>query len=65
VGGGLYFGAEKTLGAGTFFSGLIDDVRIYSAALSAEEVAPYSPQTAQHIQRAGSFGELPAFFVQK
>jgi hypothetical protein len=37
--GGLYFGAEKTLGAGTFFSGLIDDVRIYNVALSAEEVA--------------------------
>jgi len=37
--GGLYFGAEKTLGAGTFFSGLIDDVRIYNVALSAEEIA--------------------------
>jgi hypothetical protein len=37
--GGLYFGAEKTLGAGTFFSGLIDDVRIYDEVLSAEEVA--------------------------
>jgi len=36
--GGLYFGAEKTLGAGTFFSGLIDDVRIYNVALSAEEI---------------------------
>lgn len=37
--GGLYFGAEKTLGAGTFFSGLIDDVRIYNKALSEEEIA--------------------------
>ncbi len=37
--GGLYIGAEKTLGAGTFLSGLIDDVRIYDEALSAEEVA--------------------------
>jgi len=37
--GGLYIGASKTLEAGTFFSGLIDDVRIYSVALSAEEVA--------------------------
>jgi hypothetical protein len=37
--GGLYFGAEKTLGAGTFFSGLIDDVRIYDKALTAGEIA--------------------------
>ncbi len=37
--GGLYFGAGKTLDAGSFFSGLIDDIRIYNVALSAEEVA--------------------------
>lgn len=37
--GGLYFGGEKTLGAGTFLSGLTDDVRIYNVALSAEEIA--------------------------
>ena len=37
--GGLYFGAGKTLDAGSFFSGLIDDVRIYDRALNAEEVA--------------------------
>ena len=37
--GGLYFGADKRLGQGTFFSGLIDDVRIYDEMLSAEEVA--------------------------
>jgi hypothetical protein len=37
--GGLYIGADKTLDAGTFFSGLIDDVRIYNAVLSAEEIA--------------------------
>ncbi|MHC4229016.1 MAG: LamG-like jellyroll fold domain-containing protein [Planctomycetota bacterium] len=37
--GGLYFGAGKTLDAASFFSGLIDDVRIYPLALSAEEVA--------------------------
>ena len=36
--GGLYFGAGKDLDAGGFFSGLIDDVRIYDAALSAEEI---------------------------
>jgi hypothetical protein len=36
--GGLYLGTGKTLDAGTFFSGLIDDVRIYDKALSAEEI---------------------------
>lgn len=37
--GGLHIGADKTLGAGTFFSGLIDDVRIYNVALSTEKIA--------------------------
>jgi hypothetical protein len=37
--GGLCIGASKTLGAGTFFSGLIDDVRIYDVALNAEKIA--------------------------
>ena len=37
--GGLYIGAGKTLASGTFFSGLIDDVRIYNVALSAEKIA--------------------------
>ena len=36
--GGLYIGANKTLGAGTFFSGLIDDVRIYNQALTTEQI---------------------------
>jgi len=36
--GGLYFGAGQALGTGTFFSGLIDDVRIYDAALTTEEI---------------------------
>jgi len=37
--GGLYIGAGKTLDAANFFSGLIDDVRIYNEAQSAEEIA--------------------------
>lgn len=37
--GGLYFGADKMLQSGTFFSGMIDDIRIYDEVLSAEEVA--------------------------
>jgi len=37
--GGLHIGAGKNLDAGTFFSGLIDDVRIYNKALNAEEIA--------------------------
>jgi len=32
--GGLYFGADSALASGTFFSGLIDDIRIYSRAVS-------------------------------
>jgi hypothetical protein len=37
--GGLHIGAGKNLDAGSFFSGLIDDVRIYNQALSADEIA--------------------------
>jgi hypothetical protein len=36
--GGLYIGTDKNLDAGTFFSGLIDDVRICNVALSIEEI---------------------------
>jgi hypothetical protein len=36
--GSLHFGAGKNRGAGTFFCGLIDDVRVYNAALSAAEI---------------------------
>ena len=31
---GLYIGAGKNLEAGSFFSGLIDDVRIYNRAIT-------------------------------
>ena len=37
--GGLYFGTGNNLDSGTFFSGLIDDVRIYNKALSPIEIA--------------------------
>ena len=33
-GGGLYFGAGCTHAPGTFFSGLIDDIRIYNRVVS-------------------------------
>jgi len=36
--GGLHFGASKDLDAGSFFCGLIDDVRVYNVALSAAEI---------------------------
>jgi L-ascorbate metabolism protein UlaG (beta-lactamase superfamily) len=36
--GGLYFGAGGTLDAGTFWLGLLDDIRIYNQALGAAEV---------------------------
>jgi len=32
--GDLYFGADKTLAAGSFWSGLIDDIQVYGVALS-------------------------------
>jgi hypothetical protein len=37
--GGLTIGAASTLEPGSFFSGLIDDVRIYDRALTEEEIA--------------------------
>jgi N-acetylneuraminic acid mutarotase len=37
--GNLCIGCGNEFDAGTFFSGLIDDIRIYSVALSAEEIA--------------------------
>ena len=37
--GGLYIGVGNNWAAGSFFSGLIDDVRIYRQALSAEDIA--------------------------
>jgi hypothetical protein len=36
--GGLHTGAGKNLEAGSFWSGLIDDLRFYNQALSAEEI---------------------------
>ena len=36
--GGLYIGTSKTLDTGTFFSDLIDDVRIYNYALSENDI---------------------------
>jgi len=36
--GSLRFGADKDLSAGSFFSGLIDDIQIYNVALSAKEI---------------------------
>ncbi|MHC4536270.1 MAG: LamG-like jellyroll fold domain-containing protein [Planctomycetota bacterium] len=37
--GGLYIGTGKALEAGTYFSDLIDDVRIYNKALNKDEIA--------------------------
>jgi len=37
--GGLHIGAAKNLENGSYFSGPIDDVRIYNIALTAEEIA--------------------------
>jgi len=35
---GLYIGAASTLEPGGFFSGLIDDVRIYDVTLTSEDI---------------------------
>ncbi|MHC4433782.1 MAG: LamG domain-containing protein, partial [Planctomycetota bacterium] len=35
--GGLYIGSRKTLDAGSFWSGLVDDVRLYGGALNNAE----------------------------
>ena len=40
--GGLHIGAGKSLEASSFWFGLIDDVRIYDQALSAEEIEKLS-----------------------
>jgi len=37
--GGLYIGTSKSLDEGSFFTGLIDDIRIYKKALSTEQIA--------------------------
>jgi hypothetical protein len=37
--GGVYIGASKDLDSTSFFSGMIDDVRIYKQALTTEEIA--------------------------
>ncbi|MHC4328661.1 MAG: LamG-like jellyroll fold domain-containing protein [Planctomycetota bacterium] len=38
--GSLYFGIGSTLAADTYFSGLIDDVRIYNQAVSPQSRNP-------------------------
>ena len=42
MGTGLFIGTGCYREPGTFFSGLIDDVRIYNVALTAEEIAALS-----------------------
>jgi len=37
--GAIYIGVNKNLDSGTFFSGLIDDVRIYNIALTSEQIS--------------------------
>ena len=36
--GGLHFGAGSNIQTASFFSGLIDDIRIYNRALTAEDI---------------------------
>ncbi len=50
---GLYFGVGKNYAAGTFWSGLIDDIRIYNRAVSPKEITAMdlsaNPQRKKHI----------------
>ncbi|MFC1635616.1 LamG-like jellyroll fold domain-containing protein [Planctomycetota bacterium] len=39
---GLYIGAGQILDAGSFFSGLIDDVRIYNRVLTSEDIEVFA-----------------------
>jgi hypothetical protein len=39
AGRSLYIGAGSGLEPGTFWAGLVDDVRIYNKALTSEEIA--------------------------
>jgi hypothetical protein len=39
AGSDLHIGTSKNLDEGSFFYGLIDDVRIYDVALTAEKIA--------------------------
>jgi hypothetical protein len=43
----LYIGVDKNYTAGTFFSGLIDDVRIYDRALTADEITTLAQSSLQ------------------
>ena len=40
--GGLYIGTDKNLNAEAFFTGSVDDVRIYDVALSGDEIEAFS-----------------------
>ena len=60
-GTGLYMGAGSKLSKGTFWSGLIDDVRIYSRVGEAITLAaqlPCSKSIQRITQRAESFSAL-------
>ncbi|MFC1793728.1 LamG-like jellyroll fold domain-containing protein, partial [Planctomycetota bacterium] len=47
--GGLYFGAGETLGKSDFWSGLIDDVRIYDRALNPSQIEVLAFQSKDPI----------------
>lgn len=53
--GGMYIGASKDPDTGTFFSGMIDDVRVYTRALNAEEIKNLP---LYHISSAADSGEI-------
>ncbi|UCC98214.1 MAG: PD40 domain-containing protein [Phycisphaerales bacterium] len=50
--GGLHIGTGKDLASGTYFSGLIDDVRLYDYAISGSAIDPDPADGAQDVDIA-------------
>ena len=63
----MYIGVSKGMELGTFWSGLIDDVRIYNVALSAEEIAIFAQQITkeekdQNSKKDDDMTESPSLY---
>ena len=57
--GGLYIGAGHTLDISSFFSGLIDDVRIYHRSLSVDEIEAIIGFWPVEDFETGNFSKFP------
>ncbi|MHC4171685.1 MAG: alkaline phosphatase [Planctomycetota bacterium] len=57
--GGLRLGAGKNLEPGSFFSGLIDDVRIYNRAITEFATQPNPPDGTQYVDTGVTLSWTP------